>query len=200
MRTFIHSLIVIMMTVILAGMVMLGLTGCSDENLVQPENRENKIFSASPDELMENFALVYGGRDLEKYAQLLHDDFVYTFDPETAQELGPSFEFFNKDEELICAANLFSGETVVNSRGQSQPAILAITFHHWSLEGDWTIDQAGHLRGVFEADISFYREGSSTLRVTGRQVFTVAATEDFREVGGSDTYYQVLGWQDLTNQ
>lgn len=203
MRNTIPSLqciMIIMMTAILAAFLLLAMTGCAEDSLLSPNDDPSKVYSATADDLMDNFVRAYGGQDLELYAQLLHDDFIYTFDPDCCSELGPVFEYFTREDELICAGNLFSGETVVNSRGQTVPAITGIHFHSWEREGSWELEANGRLRGIFQVDLLLTRQDSSDLRIRGRQIFTVAVNHDFREVGGGHPYYQIIGWQDLTGR
>lgn len=200
MRTFhsnLYPIILILMTTILAAFLLLGVSGCAEDSVMGPQDDPSKMYSVTADDLMANFVLAYGGRDLEAYAQLLHPDFIYTFDPEGCSELGPCYEFFTKEDELICAANMFSGEAVVNSRGQTLPAITDIIFNHWEQVGSWELEADGQMRGVFQIDILFTRQDASSLSVQSQQVFTVAQSEVYREVGGNLPYYQIIGWQDL---
>jgi hypothetical protein len=162
-----------------------------------PETDPGKVYSASADDLMANFVMAYGGRDLDLYGQLLHPDFIYTFDPECYSGLGPSYEYFTKEDELICARNMFCGEAIVNSRGQAQPAITSIQFQDWEQVGSWELQHDGQLRGIFRMNLLISRQDSSNLSIRGRQIFTVAVNETFREVGGNLSFYQIIGWQDL---
>jgi len=201
MRITLKSIISIWMSLTLAAIVAASLTGCSkDAALMQPEP-VLKVLSRTPDALMENFVKTYGERDLDTYAQLLHEQFIYTFNPETSRNLGPSYEYFTRQDELECAANLFSGEVVTNSRGQQVPAITAIEFRHWEQIGDWELaspDEVDGLRGVFECTIRFVRAGAGDLTVRGRQLFTVAMADVSDGEGAVGPYYQIIGWQDLT--
>jgi hypothetical protein len=198
MRNLIQTLIILVMTLILISFLTLGLTGCSPDQVANPQTDADKINLATADDLMMAFVEIYGNRDLDLYGQLLHENFIYTFDPHCCGELGPVYEYFTREDELICAQRMFSGKAGVNSRGQAVPAILDIDFNYWAQEGSWELEHDGQLRGVFRADIVFLLEDSASWRVTGRQVFTVTTGDNFREVGGGLNSYQIIGWQELS--
>ena len=198
MRTILNSAIVILMTAILAGMILLGLAGCATDDPLQPLDPVFKVHSATANALMENFVLAYGGRDLELYEQLLHDDFIFTFDPVTAKRLGPAYEFFTREDELITAQNMFCGKPIVNSRGQHQGAITSIVFSAWEQAGEWAIDSEGQLRGVFDAVIQIHRDGASSFTIAGQQVFTVVLADISDSEGAVQPSYQIIGWQELS--
>jgi hypothetical protein len=202
MRNSLQSIIAVLMGMILLGFVLVGFSGCADEEILQPLDYISKVKSNTPERLMENFALAYGKRDLEMYAQLLNEDFLYTFHPDSAKRLGPSYKFFTREDELITAKNMFSGEPVVNSRGQIVAAITDIKFVAWQQSGAWQLtgemDKEGGLRGVFDCVVQFTREGDSDITIRGQQLFTVVPAEISDEEDGIEPNYQIIGWQDLT--
>ncbi len=197
MRSILDTLIVILITVILAGFLLVGLTGCSeDDQLVSPA-AALKVSSRTPDALMDNFVRFYGGRDLDGYAQLLHEDFIYTFDAATTRRLGPSFEFFTREDELITAAHMFCGRPVVNSRGQTVPAITGLDFLAWEQVGKWELTGEGHLQGRFDMVLQVTRDQDSDFIIRGLQVFTVALADISDEEGAVQPCYRIIAWQDL---
>lgn len=200
MRTILNSAIVILMTVILAGLVLLGLAGCTAETPFHPQDPTFKVYSASADALMANFVLAYGSRDLELYEQLLHDDFIFTFDRLTASRLGPSFQYFTREDELITARNMFCGKPIVNSRGIPQAAITDIDIQAWEQAGEWSLSAEGHLRGVFDCIILVSREGASSFTISGQQLFTVVLADVSDSEGAVQINYQIIGWQELSGR
>ena len=202
MRNYLESSIAILMGMVILGFILIGFTGCTESTLVQPLETMNKVNSPTADELMLNFALAYGGRDLGLYEQLLHEDFVYTFNQDAVNKLGPTYEFFTKEDELITAAKMFSGKPVVNSQGRTVAAITDIEFLSWQKVGDWEMtgdmDRRGSMRGVYEGTIHFTREGDRDFTIRGRQMFTVVMDEVSGDEGGSRPNYKIIGWQDLS--
>ncbi len=202
MRNFLETTITIVMGIILTGIILIGFSGCSEKGILQPIDPVLKIHSSSADNLMDNFAKAYGGRDLDLYAQLLHEDFIYTFNPESAKHSGPVYDFFTKEDELITAANMFCGKPIVNSQGRTLAAITDIDFQVWKQEGQWEMaegmDSAGSLRGVFDCVIHITRDGDSNFTITGQQLFTVILADISDDEGAIQPNYQIIGWQDLT--
>ncbi len=203
MRNYLESTIAILMGIVILGFILIGFTGCTESTLVQPIESSNKFNSHTADELMVNFALAYGARDLGLYEQLLHENFIYTFNPDAVNKLGPSFKYFTKEDELITAANMFSGKPVVNSQGRSLAAITAIEFLKWEKVGDWELtgdmDRRGGLRGVYEGTIHISRDGDSDFFIKGRQMFTVVLADISGDEGEISPNYQIIGWQDLSS-
>ncbi len=204
MRNYLESTIAVLMGVVILGFILISFTGCTEDTVLQPLDAPDKVYSPTVDDLMINFALIYGGRDLGLYEQLLHEDFIYTFNPEAVGKLGPSYEYFTKEDELITAANMFSGKPVVNSQGRTLAAITDIEFLHWEQVGDWELsgdmDGGGRLRGVFEGAIHITRDGDRDFTIRGLQIFTVVPVEGSGEDSGVLPNYQIIGWQDLSGQ
>ncbi len=202
MRNLLETIISVLLGIILTGIILVGFTGCSEKGILQPSDPALKFQSSTADLLMENFVQAYGDRDLDRYTQLLHDDFIYTFNPDFAKRLGPAYEYFTKEDELITAANMFSGKPVVNSRGRTLAAITAIEFQGWRQVGQWVlaegVNSGGSLRGVFDCTIHITRDGDVDFTITGQQQFTVIPGEVSADEGAAPLNYQIVGWQDLT--
>ena len=201
MRNFLQSSIAILMGMILLGFVLIGFSGCTQSEILQPLESVSKVYSHTANHLMENFVEAYGNRDLERYAQLLHDDFIYTFNPNSTKRLGPSYKYFTKEDELITAANMFCGKPVVNSQGRTLPAITDIEFVAWQQAAPWEVtgemDAEGGLRGVFDCVMHITRNGGCDFTIAGRQIFTVVLSGISDDEDGIQPNYQIIGWQDM---
>lgn len=123
-----HTRNILQVAAMVAGILLL-LGGCSSkEEIVVPDDRSAYLLPGSPDKVMANFVTVYGSMDLEGYAQVLHEDFVFTFQPCDVQKLGLLKDHLTRQEELAVAANMFSRADVTKDDGRKVPGIHCIEF------------------------------------------------------------------------
>lgn len=183
--------------------VLLVVMGCaSEKQILGPVQTDPYPVAVTPDQLMENFATAYAARDLEGYGSLLHEDFVFSFQPCDIAKLGLSKDHFNREDELASARNLFSGKPLVKSDGRVVPAVTMIRFLDFSRLEDWVpADEAakpGSLKAVYHILAQLDREDGSVLTIRGRSVFFTLAELREGENDGPRAVHQLVGWVDLS--
>jgi hypothetical protein len=159
-------------------------------------------FPASPEQLMANFRTVYETMDAAEFGQLLHPDFVCLLQPATQEEfphVGPTLD---RDEELVIATKMFSGEATTNSQGDLVPGVGGIDFALFQRVEPWQVTPPtdpipGALAALFEVVVLWNRPGQSTLRAEGMLRFYVASRDSLHD-GVVQPYHEMVGQQDLT--
>ena len=186
-------------SLLIPALLSVVLAGCTDDGVITaPESAKGYPEATSPKILLENFVLAYTDRDLVGYADLLHEDFVFTFLPCDVQELGLKKDHFSRADELASAGRMFSGKPHVRDDGQVVPAILAIVqerFHQlteWEAAGDPQRPEV--VQAIYHLRIRFVREEAGDVVVDGPGIFFAAPEADRR---GADRY-QLVGWIDKT--
>ena len=181
------------------SLLLIGLVGCTGNDLTLPTGPDKEAVRATtPELLLEKVAQAYADRDLECYADLLAEDFVFTFLPCDVNDLGLSSDHWGREDELISAARMFSGEPHVRDDGTVVPAILAIEVLEFHQDVPWTDagdrEHPGTLRAVYSMKVLFVREGAGDLVVDGPCIFFASP------VNGEDgeTVFQLRGWVDQT--
>jgi hypothetical protein len=180
---------------ILAGLLaaVLLLAACAPEtDLTDPTS--DRHLPPTPDALLEQFATVYQARDLEGYARLLHEDFIFSFQACDVEKLGLSRDHYTRDDELAAAARMFSGKAHVKDDGVRVDPILEIRFRRFARLGAWEDardrERPGLLRATYEVDVVMDRGAAGCLAIRGTCVFYA--------VGNRDTGYRLIGWVDRT--
>ena len=190
-----RMILVVVLTAVLAG------SGCIWRGS-EPWSEDAGIFPGSPDVLMENFVAAYGAQDLEAYAPLLHEDFLFSYKACDAEQLGLSDDHHDRATELLISRRMFSRKPVVNSAGRTVPAITAIVFRGWERVGDWVEvpdpGRPGLRRAAYEVRVLFERERAGDIAVRGLSVFYALPVEMPDAEGKDQPAWQLAGWVDLT--
>ena len=71
-------------------------------------------YERTRDGILNFFANAYENRDLERYVEALHDEFLFQFTPEVAESIGlPADEpWWGKSEDVGSTGNMFNEQTV----------------------------------------------------------------------------------------
>ncbi len=181
------------------ALIVIGLAGCTGRDMMMPTGPDKDAVSATtPELLLEKVARAYADRDLECYADLLAEDFVFTFLPCDVNDLGLGSDHWGREDELISAARMFSGEPHVRGDGTVVPAITAIEVLDFNQDVPWEDAgdrrHPGTLRAVYSMKVLFVREGASDLVVDGPSIFF--ATPVINDDG--ETVFRLRGWVDQT--
>ncbi len=75
---------------------------------------EPDLDRTTPENLMNFFADAYERRDIDKYAESLHDEYQFTFLPADADSVGlpPDEPWWGKTEDVAGTAHMFDAQTV----------------------------------------------------------------------------------------
>lgn len=151
---------------------------------------DHAYFAGTPDSLVGAFATFYAGRDLDGYADILGQEFLFVTEG--------NGDLFNFDTELAIADRMFGGLP-----GTDGIVISAITVDGLDPVSVWqpTPPQDEHFGGMTESlyrnytvDFSFYIAGQDLrYRVRGPVRFHVLA----RDVAGP-ARYEIIGMTDFT--
>lgn len=151
------------------------------------------VSAASTAELMDLFRSAYQDRDLGLYDDILAEGFLFFF-------ISAADGQWDKTEDLISTANLFSGEAITNSQGELTRAITSIDVDQFIIRESWRDVAPGHpqfggVAGVqtalFQCRLVMHHD-SGTLTVESDQIFYAAPTT----VGGATTW-ALLGQEDV---
>jgi hypothetical protein len=149
---------------------------------------------------MANFVAAYASRDLGAYAETLHPDFVYVMHPEAVAKGAP--ETWGREDELACAANMFSGEDRVKN-GRRIPAITRIVLVRCLGRGEWERSPLSTpgcevLHRSYDVDVRFERGEATTLYVRGICDFDVTADNAEGQEADAAARYRIIRWVDRT--
>ncbi len=178
-------------------LILVVLAGCAGNDPMAPSGQQKQVTGATtPTLLMEKIALAYAERNLDCYADLLAEDFVFTFLPCDVKDLGLGQDHWNREDELISAARMFSGEPHVMDDGTVVPAVIAIEVLECRQTIPWEDAGAGYgtgtLRAVYSMRVLFVRDGASDLMVDGPSIFYAEPGKD----NDGNTVYRLSGWGD----
>jgi len=194
---------ILQIAAMVAGILLL-LGGCSSkQEIVTPEGRSGYLLPGSPDKLMANFVTAYGSMDLEGYAQVLHEDFVFTFQLCDVQKLGLLEDHLTRQEELAVAANMFSRAEVTKDDGRKVPGIHFIEFLYCERVSAWEAaagfkDRDEVLGATYDMVVEITQMTGSVITIQGRSVFYVTGAGTVDTATGGAPYYHLIGWVDLT--
>lgn len=110
-RSYRDRAVLALILLIAAG---LALT-CSDNKCnCEPEEEETGCEPVTRDDLLDCFCEAYEVEDVDAYAVLLHDQFIFSFTPEVAESIGlPADEpWWGKIEDVVSTGNMFESEIV----------------------------------------------------------------------------------------
>jgi len=182
---------------------LFGLAGCMGQDaVIKTEVPLKYVFAETPEDLMNNFVTAYTTRDAEGYANLLHEDFIFSFQACDVQKLGLSKDHYTRDDEVQTTRNMFSGKEYHKSSGQVVPAITEIRFEQWDQVGPWQAAEesapSGAQRVNVECLVIMEREGATTITVQGQSTFYALPVLLEVKKGVSRMGFELLGWVDLT--
>ena len=162
-------------------------------------------FPGSPDVLMANFQAIYETRDFNEYRKIMHPDFLTILQDATSQEFPDVGTTLDVNEELRIHERMFSGDSVIDPKGDLVPGVLNISFSTFAALDAWvtsppddTIPNAEW--APFDVVFLFDRgQNFSTLQVAGTIKFYVTSRDSVHE-GTTKQYDQMIGQVDLTIQ
>lgn len=178
-------------------LVMLAASGC----LFSPDDSgggddpiiDDHVFADTADKLVANFARYYTERNLDRYREVLSENYRFIAQDETE---------YNFEREIDVANKMFN-----EVQGQDGIAFSDITVEYLQPQGTWqpTPDDdpyfggsSGSLKRAYNVFISFKVSGQAlTYEVKGLVIFYV--TSRMVEVDGAQVeMYELLGQQDET--
>jgi hypothetical protein len=196
-----------MVTVICAVLLCAWLVfvlGCSQNATIYTPEEPGRFPSPdSPEQLMANFVAAYGGMDLAGYAEILHQDFRFVFQPCDVEILELTRDGLTREDELAIAANMFSGAPVHKEDGRVLPAISKIEFLNfepveaWRSVGEETAFP-GTLRCAYQVCLLIKRPLATTIMIEGLSIYYVVNRDVPDPKWTGQPYYQLVGWVDLT--
>jgi len=184
-------------------LILGGTVGCMHQDgMVETEPPLKYVFPETPDDLMTNFVTAYTTRDAVGYADLLHEDFIFSFQACDVAKLGLSKDHFTREDEIQTARNMFSGRDYHKSNGQVVPAITEIRFERWEQLEPWHPAEESAAADVMRINmvcrVVLERGRASTIEVAGQSVFyAVPAVLEVRDAIFREGY-KMVGWVDLT--
>jgi hypothetical protein len=105
------------------GLVVLCIAGvtltCSDnKGNCEPEEEETGCRPLTRNALLNCLCIAYEGEDVEAYADLLHEQFLFCFTPEVAESIGlpPDETWWGKTDDVASTRNMFDDEAVTRVR------------------------------------------------------------------------------------
>jgi hypothetical protein len=160
-------------------------------------------FADTPEQAVENLRTSYAFMDIEFLRSVLAADYLSFLQQDTQDQFLHLGATLDVDQELMSAANIFSGQPITNSNGNLVPGVASIQFPVLNRVGDWAVAGPGErLPGAFastyEVTIDVYRSGYSTLRSTGEIRF-FAVSSDSLVAGEVRQHWKLVGQDDLTD-
>jgi hypothetical protein len=180
--------------------------GCTDDDDRSPTRPPAPLFAeaTTPDRLVLNFVSAHGERNIEEYADVLAEDFLYFFAPEDV-DLSPSNQgYWERLRDVSATARMFAGQPGRLPNGDPQPAIETLELDLIAVDPDW-IDGAddgpeyvGTSRRCYEVDATVSYVGSDLeSRLLGRQCLYVVAVILDEGEDTERTVYRLRFWRDL---
>lgn len=158
------------------------------------------VFPGTPDKLMANFKKAYDEMDIEGYREILEAAYKFFFQQADIDNLGLTFDYWERDDELQSAANIFSGDP---SPSSGEAGVSDIDFNFLEAATVWedsvNPDFPGARRALYQVILFFERPGTTTIEVQGRQEFYVTSHDSVQEDDFIKDYYQVVGQVDLSD-
>jgi hypothetical protein len=183
---------------LLAGL-MLGLGGCSGDEIAGPEN-DVLLLPSTPDDLVLAFAEVYGRMNLQDYGILLHADYEFRF-AETSRDVPD----WSRDLELASSENMFNGQPGEILDGQiACTGVDSIRVHEldrltpWETLGPDDPEYPDTERALHYVNLVFHvDDGVNTFGIGTQQIFHVKGEEATRPDGTTYTGYTLRGQREL---
>lgn len=180
-----------------ALLLVLCLTGCSDEDPVVPDPADEPYpWPESADELMDNVRLAYDEMDGEAYGIALHDDFKFIF-------IGHA-RVWSRATDIASMERMFGGLPGENPDGTYRAPVQGISVVTLTKHTPWQAvpgddpDFPNSAMAVYEVLIVFTLEGGeNTITVDSDQEFYVEDEEVDTGDGTTRTRYQLVGQRDV---
>jgi hypothetical protein len=187
-----------------ASVLLLGLVGCGDDDPGTPDGGNPPdlpaVLPVTPDSLMSLFSTAYAHMDLEGYAALLHEDYLFQIRSEDVLDFGLAFDQIDRDHELAVAANIFSGEPGPTS---GEAGVSGIESSVLVRQGPWVPAKesaaAGAMEATYDVLLRVERPGASLLEISGQQVFRAVGVDTALSGGTTTQVWLLLGQQDMTD-
>jgi len=176
------------------------LAGCSDDP-ADPDDGAPEL-PTSADDLVTAFAAAYEAMDLEAYAFLLHEDYI--FDPVAEGGYWDFLPEWDRAFELGIADNMFSGAPGQNPDGSYRAPIQGITIHTLLRQTEWApvpVDDEHYtdaIYALFDAGLVFTLDGGeNTMSVFYDQELYVRAIDESRTKVDDVVRYQMAGHREI---
>jgi len=184
-------------------LLVLVVGACNDEDPPQVVTPAPIVEPRTPQELMASFQTAYETMDAAAYLGLLDSDYLFVLREETALRFPDLGETLDLAEERRIHERMFSGSSVVDPDGGTQPALLGMGFLEFRALDGWngSDDPARFPDTVwapFGVDFLFdCGQEFATYKALG--TIKVYARRYTRLVGGKEVYsYRMAGVVDLT--
>ncbi len=189
-----------MLLVALLGAACLLTASCEEDSATQPPSAEPFPLPLTKEALLDSFRTAYQNRDIEGYGSLLHPDFKF-ITPGTGFLFKLPYQVFDREMDLACMTNIFSGEPYVAADGTREGAVTDITFTLLEQLTLWEPsahpDFPSAQRALFEIEISLGRLADSKLHVAGMTEL-YAVQQDSLHNGVHEDYWRLRGQIDHT--
>jgi hypothetical protein len=184
----------------LAALGPFAIAGCGDDDdPARPEESHSQPLPGTADSLMLMFKEVYAAMDIDAYAHLLDQEFLFKYRQEDVENLGLPYDRHDRSGELACTENMFSGEPASTS---GEAGISGI---EWSLlqpvsnwEDSTDDDFPGASRRLYNIILRFLRPAGTNLDIQGQQIFYVAHTDTVLSDSTVRSRYRLVGQVDMT--
>jgi len=158
---------------------------------------------STQDQLMANFQRAYDEMDIDAYRdEILHPDYKFVFIE--GSDLGGPTGYWTREDELLSAQAMFSGEPHTNSNGEVAPGISDITFDVLDRVDPWQpvppddpyFAGPGAWKALFNVHLVLRHDGG-TYTISSPQIFVVIPVEVDDGTGATRTRWMLYGQQDL---
>ena len=181
-------------------LLLLASAGCifSPDNKPPDDPVDDWSFPDTEDQLMANFKRAYSEMNIDRYRDVLNDNYKFMFQQEDIEHLGLPYDHFNRDDELDAATNMFTGV----SPAPEVPAISSISIDVLEPQTAWQDviehpDFPNSRRRAYQITMYIERPGATTFKVEGLQEFFVVPHE-FMVDNVARMGWQLVGQVDRT--
>ncbi|MBK9302342.1 MAG: hypothetical protein IPM94_00150 [bacterium] len=191
---------------VFAAAALLALTGgCfSSGDPAEPDPPDPTYpFPGTAEQLMANFKQAYDLMNAARYAEALHEDFLFIF--QDGSSAAPPSGVFTREEDLQSTTRMFRGEQGQDLDGIVKPGVRDIEFTQLERLTDWEdVDGddlyfPGAMRALYDVRIVFIldTESLNTITIDCQQLFYVEPVTEPVDGGGTRERYYLVGQQDL---
>ena len=177
--------------------IAFGSTGCifspDDSGDGGGPEPDPHVFADTADKLINNFKRYYAEMNLDRYRELLHDNYLFVSQSEEGNyDLNTELEIANR------MFNQVAGEGGIQIQDITVDVMQPIG-PRWETTDPADPNFGGSLKRAYEVTISFIiLNANTTYEATGMVIFYVAPIEVEQDDGSTREMYQLLGQHDQT--